>query len=98
MEKTKCGCFLEPAQQPQKPPENDDDVLHQLLCAVGNYRSLCFAAFLSLANQWSSKDTKLENTGFKSFPVQFYFLPLPLFLKILKHQALQVSWFHINIY
>lgn len=79
VEKTKCGCFSDPAQQPQKLPENHDEVLHQLLHATGNYRASGFAAILALASQESTKDRELENTAFKSFPVQFYFLPLYLF-------------------
>lgn len=53
-------------------------------------RASCLAALLSLPSQQSTTNTSLENSGFKQFPMQFYFLLFHLFLKILKHQALQV--------
>lgn len=97
VEDTKHGCFSDPAQQPQKLPKNHDEVLYQLLHATGNYRASGFAAILSLASQESTEDKELENTGFKSFPVQLYFLPLYLSFKIFKHHTLQVSWFPTHV-
>lgn len=69
--------------------ENHNDVLQQLLHAISNYSTSCFAAVLSLASQWPTKDTELENTGFKSFLVQLISYPYTFFAKIFKHQTLR---------